>query len=83
MSPLDLVLLLCLSAIWGSSFMFMRYLAPIIGPVATADARLVIAGVALTALFALLGFALKWRERWRRYLVIGVLNSGLPFLLFS
>ncbi len=83
MSPLDLCLLLCLSAIWGSSFMFMRYLAPIIGPVATADARLFIAGLALTALLALAGFALKWKERWKRYLVIGILNSGLPFLLYS
>lgn len=83
MGPVDLLLLLALSAIWGSSFMFMRYLAPRMGPVATADARLLIAGLFLVALFALTRFDLGWRKRWRRYLVIGLLNSGLPFLLYS
>ncbi len=83
MAIIDILLLVLLSAIWGSSFMFMRYLAPIIGPVATADARVLIAGLFLVALFALMRFDLKWRGRWKRYLVIGLLNSGLPFLLYS
>jgi drug/metabolite transporter (DMT)-like permease len=80
---MDILLLIALSAIWGSSFMFMRYLAPIVGPVATADARLFIAGLVLVAVFALARFGLKWRLRWKRYLLVGLLNSGLPFLLYS
>lgn len=83
MACIDVFLLVLLSAIWGSSFMFMRYLAPLIGPVATADARVLIAGLFLVALFAILRFDLRWRERWKRYLVIGIVNSGLPFLLYS
>jgi drug/metabolite transporter (DMT)-like permease len=83
MSLIDVLALLALSAIWGASFMFMRYLAPILGPIATADARLLVAGLALITLFAILRFDLRWRERWKRYLVIGLLNSGLPFLLYS
>lgn len=83
MSLVDILLLLSLSAIWGSSFMFMRYLAPLIGPVTTADARLFIAGLFLVLLFAIMRFDFKWRERWKRYLFIGLLNSGLPFLLYS
>lgn len=83
MAGIDVFLLVLLSAIWGSSFMFMRYLAPLIGPVATADARVLIAGLFLVALFAILRFDLRWRERWKRYLVIGIVNSGLPFLLYS
>ena len=83
MPALDAALLLALSAIWGASFMFMRYLAPVLGPVLTADARLLVAGAALLAYFAATGFKLRWRERWRRYLLIGMLNSGLPFLLYS
>jgi drug/metabolite transporter (DMT)-like permease len=83
MALVDLILLLALSAIWGSSFMFMRWLAPRIGPVATADFRVLIAGLFLVALFAIMRFDLKWKERWKRYLVIGLLNSGIPFLLYS
>jgi drug/metabolite transporter (DMT)-like permease len=83
MRPIDALLLVTLSAIWGASFMFMRYLAPLLGPLATADARILVAGIVLVALFAALGFKLRWRERWRRYLAIGLLNSALPFSLFS
>jgi drug/metabolite transporter (DMT)-like permease len=83
LKALDLILLLLLSAIWGGSFMFMRYLAPILGPVMTAGLRLLIAGAALTAYFAATGYRLEWRKRWRRYLAVGLLNSAIPFLLFS
>lgn len=82
MNALQAILLLALAAIWGSSFMFMRYLSPILGPVLTADMRMLIAGAFLLLVFALTGFRLGWRRNWRRYLVIGVINSGLPFLLF-
>jgi drug/metabolite transporter (DMT)-like permease len=63
--------------------MFMRYLSPIVGPLLTADMRMLLAGAFLLAFFALTGFRLGWRRNWRRFLVIGLVNSGLPFLLFS
>ena len=63
--------------------MFMRYLSPIVGPVLTADMRMLIAGVFLLAVFAATGFRLGWRRNWKRFIVIGMVNSGLPFLLFS
>ncbi len=83
MNLLQAVLLLCLSAIWGGSFMFMRYLSPILGPALTADLRMLIAGAFLLALFAATGFRLGWKRNWNRFIVIGLVNSGLPFLLFS
>jgi len=83
MSALQAILLLSLSAIWGSSFMFMRYLAPLVGPFLTADMRMLIAGLFLLALFAVTGFRLDWKRNWKRFVVIGLVNSGLPFLLFS
>lgn len=82
MNPLQALLLLALSAIWGSSFMFMRYLSPLVGPVLTADMRMLIAGVFLLVFFAVTGFRLGWRRNWKRFIVIGIVNSGLPFLLF-
>lgn len=63
--------------------MFMRYLSPIVGPVLTADMRMLIAGLSLLAFFAATGYRLGWRRDWKRLVVIGIVNSGLPFLLFS
>jgi drug/metabolite transporter (DMT)-like permease len=83
MRPTDIFLLLTLSAIWGSSFFFMRVLAPLIGPIATADMRMLIAGLLLSALFLLIRFKPEWRKNWKHFLVLGLVNSGIPFLLYS
>jgi drug/metabolite transporter (DMT)-like permease len=83
MTPIDVLLLGGLSAIWGGSFIFMRYLAPLIGPVATADSRMLIAGLVLAAGFAVARYDAGWRRNWRHFLVLGVLNSAVPFLLYS
>ena len=83
MATVDILLLLALSAIWGSSFIFIRYLAPIIGPLATADARMLFAGVALVLFFLLTRFKPEWRKNGRHFLVIGLLNSAIPFVLYS
>jgi len=80
---IDILLLLVLSAIWGSSFIFMRYLAPLIGPIATADMRMFIAGVCLVIFFAVTRFSPQWRKNWKHFLVIGLLNSAVPFVLYS
>jgi drug/metabolite transporter (DMT)-like permease len=79
----DLTALLALAAIWGGSFIFMRFLAPLLGPVTTTGGRVLIAGLVLWAVYAATGFKLEWRRHWRRYLVLGVLNSGIPFLLYA
>ena len=79
----DAARLLTLAALWGASFLFIRIAAPAIGPVATADVRMLIAGGALAAYFALTGFDAQWRRWWRYYLAIGVLNSAAPFLLYG
>jgi drug/metabolite transporter (DMT)-like permease len=79
----DILLLLGLSAIWGSSFIFIRYLSPLIGPVATADMRMFLAGVALALFFLAIRFKSDWRRNWRHFLLIGVMNSAVPFVLYS
>lgn len=83
MRPGDAARLIALAAIWGASFLFIRITAPAIGAVATADVRMLIAGGALAAYYALTGFDIEWRRWWRWYLLIGVLNSAAPFLLFA
>ena len=79
----DVVRLVALAAIWGASFTFTRVVSPVLGPVITADARMLIAAIALAAYFHHTGFDPQWRRWWRQYLITGILNSGLPFLLFA
>jgi len=79
----DILRLTALAAIWGGSFIFMRVLAPVLGPVLTATTRVMIGGLALVGWFRLTGFDADVRRQWRHFLVIGVVNSAIPFLLFS
>ena len=79
----DAARLTLLAAIWGGSFIYMRVLAPVLGPVITATARVSIAGIALIAWFRVTGFDADLRGQWRHFVVIGVLNSAIPFVLFS
>ena len=79
----DAARLMALAAIWGASFLFVRITAPVIGPVATADLRMLVGGIALTGWFAATGFDPQWRRWWRYYVLIGALTSALPFLLYA
>ncbi|HEX9433146.1 MAG TPA: DMT family transporter [Burkholderiales bacterium] len=83
MRPADAARLVALAAIWGASFLFIRIAAPVIGPAATADVRMLIAGGTLAAYYAATGFDAQWRRWWRYYLLIGALNCAAPFLLYG
>lgn len=83
MNAASLIRLLALSAIWGASFLFMRIGAPALGAVWLAEWRVGLAAVFLLAVGAVLGKRLQWRANWRHHLVIGGLNSALPFVLFG
>ncbi len=79
----DYLRLFTLAAIWGGSFIFMRVLAPVLGPVATAGLRVLIGGLMLLAWFRLRHFDPGWPEHWRHYAIIGVVNSAIPFSLYA
>ncbi len=79
----SLVRLFILAAIWGGSFLFMRIGAPVFGTGLLAELRVGIAALFLYGVCAWLGRRLNLRRHWRFYLVIGLLNSALPFLLFA
>jgi drug/metabolite transporter (DMT)-like permease len=83
MKAADAARLVALAAIWGASFLFIRIAAPVIGPAATADVRMLIAGGTLASYYAATGFDAQWRRWWRYYLLIGALNSAAPFLLYG
>ena len=83
MRAADLARLVALATIWGLSFVFLRVLAPMLGAVWTAESRVLIAGLALAAWFRLTGFAPGWRRNARGFVVVGLLNSALPFALYG
>jgi drug/metabolite transporter (DMT)-like permease len=72
-----------LGALWGGSFLFMRAAAPEFGPVALIAVRLVIAAAVLLPLLHWRGGLGPIREHWRPLVVVGVLNSALPFCLLA
>lgn len=78
-----LIQLLTLAAIWGSSFLFMRIGVPVFGPAFLIGLRVFIAAVILGVVGLWLRKPLEMRRHWRHYLIIGFLNSALPFLLFA
>lgn len=79
----SLVQLIVLGIIWGASFLFQRITVPAIGAGMTALLRIALAVLVLAALMAITRRHLYWRARWRDYVLIGLMNSGLPFLLFA
>ncbi|NWJ48833.1 MAG: DMT family transporter [Chloroflexi bacterium] len=83
MKAKDLGMLLVLATLWGGSFLFMRVAAPELGPVLLIELRVLIAGLLLLAYARLTRFDLEIRKYWKPYLVIGLLNSALPFTLIA
>ena len=75
--------LLLLSALWGGSFLFLRIAAPVLGPVLLIELRVLIAGVALLLYMLFTRSPLDLRARWKYYLVIGIINSAIPFTLIA
>lgn len=83
MTPLLLLEFIALAALWGASFLFMRLGAAEFGPVPTAGLRVALATLCLLPVFLKPGVRASFAARWRPILLVGLLNSGLPFLLFS
>lgn len=83
MSPASIADFVLLAAIWGSSFLFTRYAVLDFGVVATAATRVAIAAAFLVPLMLWRGLGPEFRRHWKAVCLIGMLNSGVPFLLFA
>ncbi|WP_455288820.1 DMT family transporter [Cupriavidus necator] len=83
MKPADLARLLALAAIWGASFLFIRIGAPVLGPMPTAFVRVFIGAITLAACLPLLRLRWDMRGKWPAVLVLGVVNSGIPFAMYA
>lgn len=83
MGTCDVVELVVLAALWGASFLFMRVAAPEFGPVALIALRVGIAAAFLVPALALRGGLSGLRGRLLHVLVLGAINSALPFCLLA
>jgi drug/metabolite transporter (DMT)-like permease len=83
MNTRNAVSLLLLGMIWGGSFLFQRITVPVFGVATTAVGRIVLAAIVLVGVLLATGRRLQWRARWRDYLLVGLVGSGFPFLLFA
>jgi drug/metabolite transporter (DMT)-like permease len=72
-----------LAAVWGGSFFWMRVAAPEFGPVWLIELRLVLASAVLVPLVLRQGLWSVGLTHWRHLLVVGGLNSALPFVLLA
>lgn len=74
---------LTLAAIWGASFLFMRLATVEFGALPTAAVRVAIASAVLLPLLLWRGMWPQLSQHWRHMLVVGLLNSGIPFALYA
>ncbi|MFO1280947.1 MAG: DMT family transporter [Burkholderiales bacterium] len=79
----DLARLVVLAMLWSLSFVFMRVVAGPLSPVWTATLRILVGGLALVGFLVATGVDAGLRRHWRAYLVVGLVNSAAPFLLFA
>ncbi|MCZ4315953.1 DMT family transporter [Comamonadaceae bacterium G21597-S1] len=74
---------IALAAIWGASFLFTRLGAAEFGVVATAGARVTIASLLLLPILVYSGHWHSLHRNAARILFIGLINSAVPFVMFS
>ncbi|EKO3917757.1 DMT family transporter [Vibrio fluvialis] len=75
--------LLGLAAIWGGSFLFLRIAAHSFGPAYLIEARVGFAALSLLLIGLYLKKSLPFRQHWKHFMILGLFNSALPFLLFA
>ena len=73
--------LVTLGAIWGGAHALTRFSVPVVGPVLLVESRIVLAALLLSAVALYTTRPLRLQEQWRQMLVLGALNTALPFLL--
>ncbi|WP_373277898.1 DMT family transporter [Vibrio halioticoli] len=75
--------LICLAAIWGGSFLFMRISANALGPAYLMEARVFFAAISLLLVAVYMRKSINFSSHKKHFFIIGFFNTALPFLLFA
>lgn len=78
----DYIRLIVLAAIWGASFLFMRIASPEFGAINTAFLRVLFGLLGLAVIIFVLKSSYNFEGKFKSSLILGVINSGLPFLMY-
>lgn len=77
----DYLRLLLLAAIWGASFLFMRIAVPQFGAINTAFLRVFFGSTGLAVILFIFKSSFDFKDKFKSSVMLGVINSGLPFLV--
>ncbi len=83
MNKKNLIGLLTLGMLWGTSFLFIRMAVPEFGAVALMTVRVALAALVLMPLLLLRGQLASVLQHWRAIVLMGVLHYAIPFSLFA
>lgn len=75
--------LILLAALWGGSFLFLRVAAPVLGALPTTFVRVLLGAGGLALLLVALRLRPRFGGKLAATLALGVVNSGIPFLMFA
>ena len=75
--------LVLLAAVWGASFIFMRTTTPEFGPIMLVTLRTGIAALFLLPFLLKAKLLSQLRIHWLAILIVGLINTAIPFCLFS
>lgn len=78
----DYIRLILLAAIWGASFLFMRIASPEFGAINTAFLRVFFGFLGLVVILFILKSSYDFEGKFKSSLILGVINSGLPFFMY-
>ena len=79
----DYIELLILSAIWGSSFLFLRIASPEFGPIFLIELRVASGLLILMPICLLLGKFKELKQNWKIISIVGLANMAIPFCFFA
>ena len=80
----NLLALLGLGIIWGSSFLFIKLAVRTVPPITLATVRVLLAAISLCIVLRVRKLRLPWfGSTWAVFLLVGLLNGALPFTLIS
>jgi drug/metabolite transporter (DMT)-like permease len=83
MGPLEWLLLIVLSLLWGGSFFFNKLTVAEWPPFAVVQVRVGLAALALLLVVRITGHSMAvGRELWTAFFGMGILNNLIPFSLF-
>lgn len=81
-APIHWVILIGLSLVWGCSFLFIKRGLESFSAIQVAALRMGISGVAFIPYIAFRLHKIDW-SKWKYYLLVGLLGSALPAILFA